>query len=167
MVFEPAGVFIFFVFFLYFFWMRENIATDTNYVFINFFYLTWLLFLGFSKLLDVVLLLLAILDVMGSLLQIVGSMILMMLTVPINIINAIMEINPILLNFMAFSFLLFRLKKHAIEKKITIITAMDTNIDLLGNSAGEKEEIVYNIKNPPIIVAFKVTMLFESISKSI
>ena len=78
-----------------------------------------------------------------------------------------MEINPILLNFMAFSFLLFRLKKHAVEKKITIITAMDTNIDRLGNSAGEKEEIVNNIKNPPIIVAFKVTRLFESISKSI
>ena len=91
----------------------------------------------------------------------------MILTVPINIINAIMEINPILLNFMAFSFLLFRLKKHAVEKKITIITAMDTNIDRLGNSAGEKEEIVNNIKNPPIIVAFKVTRLFESISKSI
>ncbi len=79
--------------------------------------MTWLLSIGFSKLLDAVLLLLAILDVMGSLLQIVGSMILMILTVPINIINAIMEINPILLNFMAFSFLLFRLKKHAVEKK--------------------------------------------------
>jgi hypothetical protein len=96
--------------------MRENIATDTNYVFINFFYLTWLLFLGFSKLLDVVLLLLSILDVMGSLLQIVGSMILMMLTVPINIINAIMEINPNLLNSMPFSILLFGLKKHAVKK---------------------------------------------------
>ena len=44
---------------------------------------------------------------------------------------------------------------------------MDTNIDRLGNSVGEKEEIVNNIKNPPIIVAFKVTRLFESISKSI
>ncbi len=94
------------------------------------------------------------------------SMLLMMLAVPINIINAITEINPILLNFMAFSFLLSRLKKHAVEKKITIITAMDTNIDRLGNSAGEKEEIVNNIKNPPIIVAFKVTRLFESVSKS-
>lgn len=78
-----------------------------------------------------------------------------------------MEINPILLSFMAFSFLLFRLKKHAAEKKITIMTAMDTNIDRLGNSAGEKEEIVNNIKKPPIIVAFRVTRLFESISKSI
>ncbi len=47
------------------------------------------------------------------------------------------------------------------------MTAMDTNIDRLGNSAGEKEEIVNSIKNPPIIVAFRVTRLFESISKSI
>ena len=101
---------------------------------------------------DAVLLLLAILDVMGSLLQIEGSMILMILTVPINIINAITEINPILLNLMAFSILLFRLKKHAVEKKITIITAMDTNIDRLGNSAGEKEEIVNNIKHPPLLL---------------
>jgi hypothetical protein len=91
----------------------------------------------------------------------------MILTVPMNIINAIMEINPILLSLMAFSFLLLRLKKHAAQKKITIITAMDTNIERLGNSAGEKEEIVNNIKNPPIIVAFRVTRLFESISKSI
>jgi hypothetical protein len=44
---------------------------------------------------------------------------------------------------------------------------MNTNIDMLGNSAGEKGEIVNNIKNPPIIVAFKVTRLFDSISKSI
>ncbi|MBA3977112.1 MAG: hypothetical protein H0X50_02810, partial [Nitrosopumilus sp.] len=59
------------------------------------------------------------------------------------------------------------LKKHAVEKKITIMTAIETNIDRLGNSAGEKEEIVNNIRNPPIIVAFRVTRLLESISKSI
>ncbi len=47
------------------------------------------------------------------------------------------------------------------------MTAIETNIDRLGNSAGEKEEIVNNIRNPPIIVAFRVTRLLESISKSI
>ena len=45
--------------------------------------------------------------------------------------------------------------------------SMDTDIDRLGNSAGEKEEIVDSIRNPQIIVAFRVTRLFESISKSI
>jgi len=36
---------------------------------------------------------------------------------------------------------------------VTIATAMVTNIERLGNSAGENDEIVSNIRNPPMIVA--------------
>jgi hypothetical protein len=90
-----------------------------------------------------------------------------MFTIPINIINAIMVINPILLSLIAFFVLLLRLRKQAVAKIITMVTAMETNIERLGNSVGEKEEIVNKIKNPPIIVEFRVTRLFGSISKSI
>ncbi len=83
----------------------------------------------------------------------------MIFTAPMNAMNAIIDTNPILLNFMAFSILSCRLKKHAAENKITIITAMDTKIERLGNSAGENEEIVNKIRNPPIIVAFRVTRI--------
>lgn len=83
----------------------------------------------------------------------------MIFTAPMNAMNSIIDTNPILLNFMAFSILSCRLKKHAVENKITIITAMDTKIERLGNSAGENEEIVNKIRNPPIIVAFRVTRI--------
>ncbi len=99
---------------------------------------------------------------MGSLVHIVGSIILMIFTAPMNAMNAIIDTNPILLNFMAFSILSCRLKKHAVENKITIITAMETKIERLGNSAGENEEIVNKIRNPPIIVAFRVTRVLVS-----
>ncbi len=72
------------------------------------------------------LLFLAILSAMGPLVQIVGSMILIIFTIPMNIINAIMDTNPISLNFIAFSILLCKPKKHAVAKKITIITAIET-----------------------------------------
>ena len=103
-----------------------------------------------------------ILPIIGSLIHIVGSMILIIFTVPMNVINAIMDINPILLNFIAFSILSPRLKKHALENKITIITAIDTKIERLGNSVGENEEIVNNIRNPPIIVESRVIRVLVS-----
>ena len=49
-----------------------------------------------------------------------------------------------------------------VEKKITIITAIETKIDRLGNSEGEKDEIVSKIKNPPIIVESRVTRVLVS-----
>jgi hypothetical protein len=122
-----------------------------------------LLFVFSSLLLrGIVLLFLAILDVTGSLDHIVGSMIFITFAVPKNIMNAITDTNPILLNFIAFSILLFKLKKHAIEKKITIITAIDTKTERLGNSEGEKEDIVSKIRNPPIIVESRVTRVLIS-----
>src|SRR6185437_7322786 len=109
-----------------------------------------------------VLLFFAILPIIGSLVHIVGSIILIIFTVPMNVINAIMDMNPILLNFIAFSILSPRLKKHALENKITIITAIDTKIERLGNSLGENEEIVNNIRNPPIIVESRVIRVLIS-----
>jgi hypothetical protein len=105
---------------------------------------------------------LAILAIIGSLVHIVGSIILIMFAAPMNVINAIMDINPILLNFIAFSILSCKLKKHAIENIITIITAIETKIERLGNSEGENEEIVNKIRNPPIIVALSVIRVLVS-----
>ncbi len=99
---------------------------------------------------------------MGSLDHIVGSMIFITFAVPMNIMNAIIDTNPILLNFIALSILLCKLKKHAVEKKITIITAIDTKTERLGNSEGEKEDIVSNIRNPPIIVESRITRVLIS-----
>jgi hypothetical protein len=112
-------------------------------------------------------LLFAILDTRGCFDQIVGSIILIMLTIPMNIINTIIDTKPILLNFIAFSILSNKPKKHAIENKITIITAIDTKIERLGNSVWEKEEIVNNIRNPPIIVESRVSRVLISICKFI
>ena len=111
------------------------------------------------------LLLLAILDAIGCFDQMSGSIILIMLTIPMNNINTIIDIKPILLSFIAFSILSNKLKKHAAEKKITIITAMDTNIDRFGNSVCEKEEIVNRIRNPPIMVESSVRSVLISIFK--
>ena len=121
--------------------------------------------LEFLLLFDILLLLFAILDAIGCFVQILGSIILIMLTVPMKIINAIIITKPILLNLIAFSILLNKLKKHAAEKKITIITAMDTKIERLGNSVCEKEEIVNKIRNPPIIVESSVRRVLISIFK--
>jgi hypothetical protein len=121
--------------------------------------------LEFLLLFDILLLLFAILDAIGCFVQILGSIILIMLTVPMKIINAIIITKPILLNLIAFSILLNKLKKHAAEKKITIITAMDTKIERLGNSVCENEEIVNKIRNPPIIVESSVRRVLISIFK--
>ena len=107
-----------------------------------------------------VILFLANLAIMDFLVNIVGSIILIIFTAPINIINAIMNMNPILLNFITSSILSCRLKKHTIENKITIITTIDIKIARLGNSAGEKEEIVTNTRNSLIIVVLRVTRVF-------
>ena len=124
-----------------------------------------LFLLPFSLLFDRVLLLFAILEAIGCFVQMLGSIILIMLTVPMNTINTIINAKPILLNLIAFSFLSNKLKKHAAEKKITIITAMDTNIDRFGNSVCEKDEIVNRIRNPPIIVESSVSRVLISIFK--
>jgi len=42
------------------------------------------------------------------------------------------------------------------------MTAMVTNIDRLGNSDGEKDEIVNNIKKPPIMVALIISKSLEA-----
>lgn len=83
-------------------------------------------------------------------------------TIPINIINNIIEINPIFENNVPLLLKSFKKQKHAIEKIITMATAMVTKIDRLGNSEGEKEEMVSKIKNPPMIVALIMKRSFES-----
>ncbi|TVP39995.1 hypothetical protein NARC_100057 [Candidatus Nitrosocosmicus arcticus] len=54
--------------------------------------------------------------------------------------------------------------KQATENIITITTAIVTNNERLGNSAGENDEIVSNIKNPPMIVELIISRSFEFIS---
>ena len=70
---------------------------------------------------------------------------------PMNIMNAIMDMNPILLNFFAFSILSCKLKKPAIENIITIITAIETKNRTVREFGRRNEEIVNKIRNPPII----------------
>jgi hypothetical protein len=53
---------------------------------------------------------------------------------------------------------------HEIEKIITTTTAITTNIDLLGNSFSENDEIVSRIKIPPIIVEFTIKISLYSIT---
>lgn len=88
----------------------------------------------------------------GTFDQILGSIILTKFVIPINIINAIIDKKPIFEKHIAFFSLLNKKKNEAIEKNITIVTAIKTNIDRFGNSEGEKDEIVNKIKKPPIMV---------------
>ena len=87
-------------------------------------------------------------------------MMFMILAVPVNIINAIMGDKSHFTKFHGLFPFNTLTKKTCSRKKNSIITAMDINIDRIGNSAGEKGEIVIKIKNPPFIVAFKVTKPF-------
>ena len=104
----------------------------------------------------------AIFAISGDSDHILGSMILIIFTVPINIINNIIETNPIFENNLPLLSKSFKKQKHAIENIITMDTAMATKIDRLGNSEGEKEEMVSKIKKPPIIVALIMKRSFES-----
>ena len=72
----------------------------------------------------------------------------------------IMDVNPILENNIPILSLLFKELKEASENIITIATAMVTNIERLGNSAGENEEIVSNIRNPPMMVVSIISKSF-------
>ena len=71
-----------------------------------------------------------------------------------------MDMKPILENNIPLLSLSFRQLKQANENIITIATAMVTNIERLGNSAGEHEEIVSTIRNPPMIVALIISKSF-------
>ena len=104
----------------------------------------------------------AIFAISGDCDHIFGSMTLTIFTIPINIINNIIETNPIFENNLPLLLKSFKKQKHAIEKIITMVTAMVTKIDRLGNSEGEKEEMVSKIKKPPIIVALIMNRCFES-----
>ena len=104
----------------------------------------------------------AIFAISGDCDQIFGSTTLTIFTIPINIINNIIETNPIFENNVPLLLKSFKKQKHAIEKIITMVTAMVTKIDRLGNSEGEKEEMVSKIKKPPIIVALIMKRSFES-----
>ena len=77
-----------------------------------------------------------------------------------NIIKRIIDTNPILENSIPILSLSFKKLKQATEKIITITTAIVTNTERLGNSAGEKDEIVSNIRNPPMTVALIIRSLF-------
>jgi hypothetical protein len=105
----------------------------------------------------------AIFAISGDSDHIFGSMTLTIFTIPINIINNIIETNPIFENNMPLLLKSFKKQKHAIEKIITMTTAMVTKIDRLGNSEGEKEEMVSKIKKPPIIVELIMKRSFDSI----
>ncbi|HKU84350.1 MAG TPA: hypothetical protein VJP58_09940 [Candidatus Nitrosocosmicus sp.] len=104
----------------------------------------------------------AIFAISGDCDQIFGSTTLTIFTIPINIINNIIETNPIFENNLPLLLKSFKKQKHAIEKIITMVTAMVTKIDRLGNSEGEKEEMVSKIKKPPIIVALIIKRSFAS-----
>jgi len=95
----------------------------------------------------------AIFDAPGISDQISGSMILIIFTKPINNMNRIMAMNPILDKIIPVLSLLLKYLKQANEKMITMITAIVTNIERFGNSVGEKDDIVSNISKPPMIVA--------------
>lgn len=94
----------------------------------------------------------------GLSLNISGATIFPTLTVPMNIINITMATNPALANFLAYGMLSSNAKKDEIANKPTIGTADDTKTDLLGNSKGENDDIVSNIKMPEITVASAITI---------
>jgi hypothetical protein len=99
-----------------------------------------------------------IFSAMGLSLNISGATIFPTLTVPMNIINTTMATNPALANFLAYEILSSNAKKDEIANKPTIGTADDTKTDLFGNSKGENDDIVSNIKMPEITVAFTITI---------
>ena len=68
----------------------------------------------------------AIFAISGDSDHILGSMTLTIFTIPINIINNIIEINPIFENNVPLLLKSFKKQKHAIEKIITMTTAMVT-----------------------------------------
>jgi hypothetical protein len=94
----------------------------------------------------------------GLSLNISGATIFPTLTVPMNIINTTMATNPALANFLAYEILSSSAKKDEIANKPTIGTADDTKTDLFGNSKGENDDIVSNIRMPEITVAFTITI---------
>ena len=89
---------------------------------------------------------------MGVLCQKSGAITLMIFTTAKNIINPIIIANPPMLNLLALSVLFSRTSIAEKAKTATIGTVIDIKIDLLGNSAGENEEIVRRIKSPESIV---------------
>jgi hypothetical protein len=102
----------------------------------------------------------AIFDAPGTSDQIPGSIMLITFTKPMNIINKIIAMNPILDKRIPLLSLSLKYFKQAKENIITMITAIVTNIERLGNSVGEKDDIVSNIRRPPIIVASIISRSF-------
>jgi hypothetical protein len=82
-----------------------------------------------------------------------GDVIFIMLTIIKNIMNPINQYNPAFANL--FPIINFFSMTHRAETENNVIAGIirDTNIDLLGNSKGEKEEIVRRIRMPAIIAA--------------
>lgn len=68
--------------------------------------------------------------------------------------------NPILDKMIPALSLSVKYLKQDREKIITMVTAIVTNIERFGNSAGEKDDIVSNIKSPPIIVELIISESF-------
>ena len=69
-----------------------------------------------------------------------------------NTINPIINTKPPMLNLLALSVLFSKTLIAEKANTATIGTVIDIKIDLLGNSAGENEEIVRRIKRPESIV---------------
>jgi hypothetical protein len=76
----------------------------------------------------------------------------MIFTTAKNIINPIINTKPPMLNLLALSVLFSKTSIAEKANTATIGTVIEIKIDLLGNSAGEKEEIVRRIKRPESIV---------------
>jgi hypothetical protein len=99
-----------------------------------------------------------ILSATGVCLNISGATIFPTFTVPIKIIKTTMATNPALASLLAHRTLLSNANNEEIANRPTIGTAEDTKTDLLGNSKGEKDEIVKSIKIPEITVASTMIM---------
>jgi hypothetical protein len=76
----------------------------------------------------------------------------MIFTTAKNTINPIINTKPPMLNLLALSVLFSKTSIAEKANTATIGTVIDMKIDLLGNSAGENEEIVRRIKRPESIV---------------
>ena len=109
---------------------------------------------------DEISLFVAILETPGIADRIVGSIKLITFTNPTNTIKKIIDMNPILDKMIPALSLSVKYLKQDREKIITMVTAIVTNIERFGNSVGEKDDIVSNIKSPPIIVELIISESF-------
>ena len=93
-----------------------------------------------------------------------GDVTLMILTTIKNIMNPINHQSPAFANLFPFPSFLFRIEITETENSTIAGIIRDTNIDLLGNSKGENDEMVSRISIPAIIAASAWTISLALIS---